>query len=240
MGDLMDGGADRLHLAHALPDGDALAVQTEIAVHVRCHGLERDWDRRGPPQGLQKRLVLPHVAGEVLCQLRERFPIGLRYIEHRHRAEQGHLELLFLHNDVTVLVQHGRFGVRVDLLPLHLPDDGGGRDDVDGLFAPVYVPPKLLPPLLGAGHAGGIGQLHLDEEDVSGGVAVKAGHGGQVSRVLPAVEYFADALLQLAGQVLHPLLPAGIVFLWHGVLLSVKIKLHAHSSVLNKAQLLCA
>ena len=224
MSDLVDGGADGLHLAHTLPDGDALAVCTEIAVHVRCHGLESDWDRRGPAQGLHKYLVLPHVTGEVLRQLREGLAVGLRDIEHRHRAEQGHLELLFLHNDVAVLVQHGCFSVRVNLLPFHLSDDGGGRNDVNGLLSPVDMPPELLPPLLGAGYTGGIGQLHLDEKDISGRVVVKARHGGQVFRVLPAVEYFADALLQLAGQILHPLLPAGIVFLWHGGLLSESIK----------------
>ena len=34
MGDLMDGGGNGLHLAHALPDGDALFVEAEIPVHI--------------------------------------------------------------------------------------------------------------------------------------------------------------------------------------------------------------
>ena len=34
VGDLMDGGGYRLHLAHALPQRDALGFGAEIAVHI--------------------------------------------------------------------------------------------------------------------------------------------------------------------------------------------------------------
>ena len=48
VGDLMDGGGNGLHLAHACPDGDALLVRREIPVHVGGHRLHGERHRRGP------------------------------------------------------------------------------------------------------------------------------------------------------------------------------------------------
>ena len=224
VGDLMDGGADRLDLAHARPDENALLVQTEIAVQVLRHGLDLHRHRRGPAQGLHKRLVLLYIAGQVLGQLREGLAVGLRHVEHRHRAKPWHLHLPFLCDNLTVLVQHRRFGVRVQLLPLHRLDDGDRGHDVNGLFPLVDEPLKLFLPPLGAGYTGGIWPLHVDEKDVAGGIGVKPGHDGEVIPKPLAFKHVPDALFQPLVQVLHTLLAAGIAFLCHKALLSAHKK----------------
>ena len=45
VGDLMDGGADRLHLAHAFADSDALFVHGEVTVHILRQLLKGRWGR---------------------------------------------------------------------------------------------------------------------------------------------------------------------------------------------------
>ena len=228
VGDLMDGGADRLDLAHARPDENALLVQTEIAVQVLRHGLDLHRHRGGPAQGLHERLVLRHIAGQVLGQLREGLAVGLRHVEHRHRAEPWHLHLPFLCDNLAVLVQHRRFGVRVQLLPLHRLDDGDGGHDVNGLFSLVDEPLKLFPPPLGAGYLGGVGPLHVNEKDIAGGIGVEPGHDGEVIPKPFAFKHVPDALFQPLVQVLHTLLAAGIAFLCHKALLSAHKKMPPH------------
>ena len=86
VGDLMDGGGYRLHLAHALPQRDALGFGAEIAVHIRRQRLEHvegagnvDFQSRGdvlrllfllPPQlviqVLQNRHILRHRVAEII------------------------------------------------------------------------------------------------------------------------------------------------------------------------------
>ena len=65
VGDLMGGGGYRLHLAHALPQRDALGFRAEIAVHIRRQRLELHRHGRGPAQRLHERLIILHAAGQV-------------------------------------------------------------------------------------------------------------------------------------------------------------------------------
>ena len=62
MSDLVYARAYRLDLTHPLLNRDSLAGGAEITVHIPADGLEVNRNRRGPAQGLQKRLVMPHVA----------------------------------------------------------------------------------------------------------------------------------------------------------------------------------
>ena len=105
--DLMDGGADRLHLAHALADSDALIVQRKVAVHILRHLLKDDWNRRGALQRLHEHLVVLHISGEVCRKLRKGLALGLLHIEYHDRLVHGNLYRLFLHDGVPIFVSHG-------------------------------------------------------------------------------------------------------------------------------------
>ena len=111
MGDLMDGGGYRLHLAHALPQRDALGFGAEIAVHIRRQRLYLHRHGRGPAQRLHERLIILHAAGQVGDgagnTLRQGLSVRLGVVEHLHRAEHGDFDLLFLGDNFAVRVQNG-------------------------------------------------------------------------------------------------------------------------------------
>ena len=211
VGDLMDGGGNGLHLAHALPDGDALPVRREISVHVGCHRLHRERHRRGPAQGLHESLIVLDVPGKRGRQLRQGLAVRLAHIEHLDRAEHGNLNFPFLHDDLAILIQHRCLGVRVQLLFLNLFLERRGRDDGNTVFAALHMALKLIFPLVVSGHQRGVRLLHIDEHGVVDGVAVEPGHHGQVAHILFALEQFLDTLLDARRDLLQPFPVGGFV-----------------------------
>ena len=111
VGDLMDGGGYRLHLAHTLPQRDALGFGAEIAVHIGGHRLDLHRHGRRPAQRLHERLVIFHASGQVGDgaghALRQRLSVRLGVVEHLYRTEHGDLDLLFLGDNFAVRVQNG-------------------------------------------------------------------------------------------------------------------------------------
>ena len=113
VGDLMDGGADRLHLAHAFADSDALFVHGEVAVHILRQLLKEDGDGRAAAQSFHERPVILHVPRKVRRQLRQGLACGLLHVEHHHGLVHGNLHRLFLRDNIAVLVPQGELGVGV-------------------------------------------------------------------------------------------------------------------------------
>ena len=211
VGDLMDGGGYGLHLAHTLPDGDALPVRREIPVHVGSHRLHRERHRRGPAQGLHESLVVLDAPGQGGRQLRQRFPVRLAHVEHLDRAEHGNLNLPFLHDDLAISIQHGGFGVRVQLLFLDLFLERRGRDDGYTMLTLFHMALKLIFPLVVPGHQRGVRLLHIDEHGVVDGVAVEPGHHGQVAPVFFTLEQLLDTLLNTRRYFLQPFPVGGFI-----------------------------
>ena len=200
VGDLMDGGGNGLHLAHACPDGDALLVRREIPVHVGGHRLHGERHRRGPAQGLHESLVVLDIPGQGGRQLRQGLAVRLAHIKHLHRAEHGDLNFPFLHDRLALCVQDGGLGVRVQLLFLNLFLEWRGRNDGNAVFAALHMTLKLIFPLVVPGHQRGVRLLHIDEHGVVDGVAVEPGHHGEVAHILFTLEQFLDALLNALGN----------------------------------------
>ena len=109
----MDGGADRLHLAHALADSDALFVHGEVAVHILRQLLKGNGYGRAAAQGFHEYLVILHVPRKVRRQLRQGLACGLLHVEHHHGLVHGDLHRLFLRDNIAVLVPQGELGVGV-------------------------------------------------------------------------------------------------------------------------------
>ena len=207
----MNGSGNGLHLAHAFPDGDALLIGGKIAVHVCIHRLKLDGDRGGPAQGLHKYLIVLDVAGQAGGQLRQGLSVRLADVKHLHRAEQRDLDFLFLHDDLAIGVQHGGFGVRVQLLFLDFLLIWCRGNDGNAVFTPLHMAGKLVFPLVVTGHQGGVRALHIDEHGVVDGVAVEAGHHGQVTAVFVALEQLLDTLFNARRDFLQPLPVGGFV-----------------------------
>ena len=104
MGDLMDGGTDRLHLAHALPDGDGLSAIVAKTVRFRLQRRKDNRHGRRSPQGLYENLIVLHIAGQRAGQLGKRLSLGLGYVKDLHRVEQGDFDFFLLHNNITLMV----------------------------------------------------------------------------------------------------------------------------------------
>ena len=222
----MDGGGYRLHLAHALPQRDALGFGAEIAVHIRRQRLELHRHGRGTAQRLHERLVIFHASGQVGDgaghALRQGLSVRLGVVEHLHRAEHGDLDLLFLGDNLSVRVQNGQLGVRVELFLLDFLLIRRGRDDGDALLAPQHMAGELVPPAVVARHKCGVRALQVDERLIVEGIIVKPAHGAQVIAVLFHIAGFkdvADTRLDAVGDLLE-LFSVFTGLLWHFCLLS--------------------
>ena len=65
VGNLMDGGAYRLHLTHTGADGDALRLNAEKAVRIPRNGLYLHRNGRSTAQRLHENLILLHIAAQI-------------------------------------------------------------------------------------------------------------------------------------------------------------------------------
>ena len=220
MGDLMDSSAYRLYLAHTVPDGDALIGGVEITVRVVCDGAYLHRHRGRTAQRFHKNLILLNIAVQIGSKLRQGLPLSLRHIKDGYHLIHGDFDFLFLHHNLTVCIQHRRFGVGIELDFLNLFLVGRGRDDLDAFFAFHHIAPKLVAPLIEACHMGGVGALHINEHGIVDRIAVEAAHGGQVLPVLIAFKQFLDAGFDTVYDFPHPVF-AGL-FLSHDDLLSDK------------------
>ena len=195
VGDLMHQGGDGLHLTHALADGDGLICKTEIAVRIRGDRREGDRNRRGSPQRLHEHVVLLHASGKGRRELREGLAVRLRHVEHLDRLEHGDADLPFLHDLLSVLVQHRRVGVGVELDFLDLFLEGRRSDDRDAALALLHMASELVFPLLEARHEGGVRALEIDEHGVVHAVSVEPAQDGEILPVAVRLEQLLDALL---------------------------------------------
>ena len=221
MGDLVDGGAYRLHLTHTGADGDALRLNAEKAVRIPRNGLYLYGDGRGAAQCLHENLILLHISAQIGGKLGQGLSSSLRHIKNGYHLEHGNTDFLFLNDGLAVCIQYRRVGFRVGLDFLDLFLIGRGSDDADTFFTFQDVPAELIAPLVEARHMGGVGALHIDEHGIIDRVAVKAAHGGKVLPVLIALEQLLDAVFDAVNDLPHPVF-AGLFFS-HDDLLSEKI-----------------
>ena len=221
MGDLMDGGAYRLHLTHTGADGDALRLNAEKSVRIPRNGLYLHRNGRSAAQRLHENLILLHIAAQISGKLGQGLSRSLRHIKDGYHLEHGDTDFLFLNDGLAVRIQHRRIGFRVGLDLLDLFLIGSGSDNADTFFAFQDVPAELIAPLVEARHMGGVGALHIDEHGVVDRVAVKAAHGGKVLPVLIALEQLLDAVFDAVNDLPHPVF-VGLLFS-HDNLLSEKI-----------------
>lgn len=84
-------------------------------------------------------------------------------------------------------------------------------NDGDSVFTPLHMALKLVFPLVVTGHQGGVRALHINEHGVVDGVAVEAGHHGQVTAVFVALEQLLDTLFNARRDFLQPLPVGGFV-----------------------------
>ncbi len=218
VGDLMNGGAYRLYLAHTLPDSDTLRSPAEKAVHAVLNGFDLNGDRGRAPQGLHECLILLHIAGQISNKAGERFAVRLVSGKNLDRLKQRNFNGLFLNNGVAVLVQHRGLGIGVQLHFLDLLFQRRGGNDGQPLFPLLHMTAKLLP-LLKARYGGdGVGPLHMNENGIIDGIAVKPGHGAEIIKIPFTLKKFLDVLFY-PGNDFFDTFPVGGFLVCHGKIL---------------------
>ena len=205
VGDLMDKRGDSLCLTHTLTDGYRLLSFAEYAVAVRVHVFKANRHGRGALQSLHKGLVLLHVAFDRGRQLRQRFALGLRHVKDCGHTETRDGDLLFLHDGLPVFIQHGRFGIGVELNFLYGFLGDRRCDDLDAFFALLDISFEFVPPFVEARYTGGVGLLHEDEHGIVEGITVKAAHGLQILLILAAGEHIPDTAFDTVRDLLQAL-----------------------------------
>jgi len=232
VGNLMDGGAYRLHLTHTGADGDALRLNAEKAVRIPRNGLYLHRNGRSTAQRLHENLILLHIAAQIGGKLGQGLSRSLRHVKDGYHLEHRDTDFFFLNDGLAVRIQHRRVGFRVGLDFLDLFLIGSRSDDADTLFTFQDVPAELIAPLVEARHMGGVGALHIDEHGIVDRVAVKAAHGGKVLPVLIALEQLLDAIFDAVNDLPHPVF---VGFFSHDDLLSEKIApLHRRKQILHR------
>ena len=113
------------------------------------------------------------------------------------------------------MVQYRRSGVRVQLHFLNALFEGRGGDDGQALLALFHMTAKLVFPFVESGHMGGAGHLHMDEDGIVIGIAVKPGHGAEIVRKFVALKQVLYASLNPGDDFLDPFPVAGLV-ICHG------------------------
>ena len=195
VGNLVYCGRNRLHLTHALTNGNFLMIGRKIAVRIGGHCFKSNRHRCAAAQGLHECLIIWHIAGKGGSKLRQRFPVGLAYIKDLDRAKHGDFDFFFLCDDLSVFIQNRSLGIRVQLLFLDFLLIRCGGDDGNAMLALFYMTLKLVFPLIVSGYQSGVRLLHIDEHGVVYRIAVEAGHNGQIAHILFTLKQFFDALL---------------------------------------------
>ena len=200
----MDSGAHRLHLAHALPDGNGLFGMVAEAVCILVKSPEGYGHGGCSPQGLHERLVLLHIADQTGGEAGEGLTLCLIGGENLHRLEQGNFHSFLIYDDVPVRTQHRGHGVRVQPHFLNLPFQGRGCNDGQALLPLLHMPPGLFPFVEARHRFGGMGTLHVNEDRIIDGIAVKPGHCAEVVKKPLTLKELLDILLNPQNNFLHP------------------------------------
>ena len=211
MGHFVNGGADGLHLAHTFPEKNRLFGQTKITVHAGFHRLDGNGHLRCPAQSFHENLILRHIPGQAEGNLRQGFTLRLSHIEYGHHLKHGDGDFLFLCNGFPFIVQHGQFGVRVQLLLLLFYLIGGGSQYLNPFFAFPDMTPKAVLPLAEASHQRSVRALGVDQHNIVQGILVEPAHGGEVIPVAVTLEQLHNAFFDTSGDLFDALL-VGLFF----------------------------
>ena len=174
VGDFVNGGFERLQLAHALVKRNALVLQVIIAVCAALDFLKADGDGRGLFKGCEKITVLLHIACQrVHGNIRQFLSLGLGHVKDGHHLVGGYGDLFFFGYGLAVPADHGLLGLRVDFLRFLFDFERRRGDNLNAFFAFFDVALKLVFPSGKARDQGSVGLLHGDQEGVVEAVIMK-------------------------------------------------------------------
>ena len=212
MGDLMDGGTHRLHLAHAILEGNHICFWRKNSVQVFPKRFDFYGRGRCSPQCLHKYLVLFHIPGQGSGQAGQRLSLRLAHIKYLDRTEQRNFHNLFLCNYIAPFVTHWDLGFRVQLHFLNSLFVRRRSQDSQTLLTLFHMASEFVFPLVKSCHMGGVGHLHMNHDGVVYRIVMKSRHCVQIFQILFTLEQFLNAAFDFGRNLLDLLPAAGFLF----------------------------
>ena len=198
MGDLVNGGFDRLDFAHALLNGNAAFNRREESLCTARNVLKGNRDGRFLPERVEERLVVFDGAFQLIDDdVRKLLAVRLRNIKDAHHLKGRAQNLNCFCDSLPICADHRLLRQRVNLLALFLRLVRRGCKNLDALFALHDLTVKVTLPRGITGNIGCLRLLHRNEQRVVEGIVVELGHRAEIFLEPLGFKKLLDALFQL-------------------------------------------
>ena len=176
MGDLVNRCFQGHSLAHALLHNDLFLAMIAVAVGTARNVFQGNGVGRKLCQCGEQLLIVRNIISlQRGYEFWQRLAFSLRYIIDIDRLISGYLYDGSLRDIFPVLVLQ-RLAVGIQHSPVDLPIIRGVAQNLDTLFAGLYMPVKIVYPGIIPGHIGSMGTLHMNQDHVTVRVAMKFAH----------------------------------------------------------------
>ena len=164
MGDLVNGGFDRLDFAHAFLNGNAAFNRREESLCTARNVLKGNRDGRFLLERIEERLVVFDGAFQLIDDdVRKLLAVRLGNVEDTHHLEGGTQNLDCLRDSFSICADHRLLGYEVNLFTLFLCLVRRGCENLDALFALHDLTVKVALPRGITGNIGCLWLLHRNE-----------------------------------------------------------------------------
>ena len=198
MGDLVNGGFDRLDFAHALLNGNAAFNRREESLCTARNVLKGNRDGRFLPERIEERLVVFDGAFQLIDDdVRKLLAVRLGNIKDTHHLKGWTQNLNRFRDSLPICADHRLLRQRINLLTLFLRLVRRGCKNLDALFALHDLTVKVALPRGITGNIGCLRLLHRNEQRVVEGIVVELGHRAEIFLEPLGFKKLLDALFQL-------------------------------------------
>ena len=198
VGDLVNGGFDRLDFAHALLNGNAAFNRREESLCTARNVLKGNRDGRFLPERVEERLVVFDGAFQLIDDdVRKLLAVRLGNIKDTHHLEGRAQNLNRLCDSLPICVDHRLLCQRINLLTLFLRLVRRGRKNLDALFSLHDLTVKVALPRGITGNIGCLRLLHRNEQRVVERIVIELGHCAEIFLETLRFKQFLDTLFQL-------------------------------------------
>ena len=198
MGNLVNGGFDRLDFAHALLNGNAAFNRRKESLCAARNIFKGNGDGRLLLERIEERLVVFDGAFQLIDDdVRKLLAVRLGNIKDTYHLEGRTQDLNRFRDSFPICADHGLLRHGVNLLTLFLCLVRRGRKNLDALFSLHDLTVKVALPRGITGNIGCLRLLHRNEQRVVEGIVVELGHRAEIFLEPLGFKKLLDALFQL-------------------------------------------
>ena len=198
MGDLVNGGFDRLDFAHAFLNGNAAFNRREESLCTARNILKGNGDGRLLLERIEERLVVLDGAFQLIDDdVRKLLAVRLGNIKDTYHLEGRTQNLNCFCDSLPICADYRLLRHGVNLFTIFLRLVRRGCENLDALFALHDLTVKVALPRGITGNIGCLRLLHRNEQRVVEGIVVELGHRAEIFLEPLGFKKLLDALFQL-------------------------------------------